>query len=380
MRDFIPVCEPLLAGNELQYISDAVSTGWISSSGKYVEAFEQTFASYCGVKYGVAVCNGTVALHLMLVAAGIGKGDEVIIPSFTMAASAFAVCYTGALPVFVDVDKDTWNIDTTMIEENITGRTKAIMPVHIFGNPCNVPAINEIARNHNLLVLDDAAEAHGAEYSGVKTGALADMTAFSFFANKNITTGEGGMIVTDNKEYYNQLRYFKNVCFPLDAPRIYQHDDIGFNYRMSNLHAALGLAQTERADYYRDLRIKNASLYKKYLAEINGIKFQKDEPNGLSVHWMNAIHINPDLFGKTKEQIIEHLKSNGIETRLLFTGMHKQGALKKYGCDCSGNYPVCDELAKNGFYLPSGSNLTEEEIGFICQMIVELRDPSQKAG
>ncbi|MDR2406664.1 MAG: aminotransferase class I/II-fold pyridoxal phosphate-dependent enzyme, partial [Bacteroidales bacterium] len=181
MKNFIPVCEPLLAGNELLYVNDAVSTGWISSSGKYVEAFEKAFASYCGAHYGVAVCNGTVALHLMLVAAGIGKGDEVIIPSFTMAASAFAICYTGALPVFVDADKDTWNIDASKIEEKITKKTKAIIPVHIFGNPCNVPVIDEIAQKHNLLVLDDAAEAHGAEYNGVKTGMLADMTAFSFF-------------------------------------------------------------------------------------------------------------------------------------------------------------------------------------------------------
>jgi perosamine synthetase len=379
MKNFIPVCEPLLAGNELQYVSDAVSTGWISSSGKYIESFEKAFASYCGARYGVAVCNGTVALHLMLVAAGIGKGDEVVIPSFTMAASAFAVCYTGALPVFVDADKDTWNIDTARIEEKITKKTKAIMPVHVFGNPCNVSVIKKIAQKYNLLVLDDAAEAHGAEYNGVKTGMLADMTSFSFFANKNITTGEGGMVVTDNKEHYNQLRYFKNVCFPLDAPRIYQHSDIGFNYRMSNLHAALGLAQTEKADYYRDLRIKNASLYKKHLAGIKGIQFQKDEPNGLHVHWMNTILINPEVFGKTKERVIEHLKSNGIETRLLFTGMHKQVSLKKYGCDCSGNYPVCEELTKNGFYLPSGSNLTEEEIEFICQKIVELRTATPKA-
>jgi perosamine synthetase len=371
VRNFIPVCEPLLAGNELNYVTDAVSTGWISSSGRYVEAFEREFASYCGARYGVAVCNGTVALHLMLVAAGIGKGDEVIIPSFTMAASAFAVCYAGALPVFVDADKDTWNIDTARIEEKITEKTKAIMPVHIFGNPCNVSHISEIARKFNLLILDDAAEAHGAEYKGVKTGKLADMTAFSFFANKNITTGEGGMVVTDNKEFYDRLRYFKNVCFPLDAPRIYQHNDIGFNYRMSNLHAALGLAQTEKADYYRDLRIKNALLYKKYLTGIKGIQFQKDEPDGLHVHWMNAVLVNPDVFGKTKEQVIDHLKQSGIETRLLFTGMYKQEALKKYGCDCSGSYPVCEELTKNGFYLPSSSNLTEEEIAFICCSINE---------
>jgi perosamine synthetase len=291
-----------------------------------------------------------------------------------MVASAFAVCYTGAMPVFVDANKDTWNIDATNIEEKITSKTKAIMPVHIFGNPCDMRTIQKIARKYNLLVLDDAAEAHGAEYDRVKMGKLADMTAFSFFANKNITTGEGGMVVTDNKDYYDRLRYFKNVCFPLDAPRIYQHDAIGFNYRMSNLHAAIGLAQVEKADYYRDLRIKNARLYKKYLSGTGGIQFQQDEPKGLNVHWMNAILINQDIFGKAKEQVIEHLKQNGIETRLLFTGMHKQDSLKKYGCDCSGNYPVCDNLTGNGCYLPSGSNLTEEEIKFICLKLEEIKN------
>jgi perosamine synthetase len=374
MRKFIPVCEPLLAGNELKYITEAVSTGWISSSGKYVTEFEKAFADYCGVKYAVAVCNGTVALHLMLVAAGLGKGAEVIIPSFTMIASAFAVCYTGALPVFVDAAKDTWNIDQAKIEEKITAKTKAIMPVHIFGNPCAMDDLKKIAKKHNLLILDDAAEAHGAEYAGVKTGKLADMTAFSFFANKNLTTGEGGMVVTDSQEYYNKLRYYKNVCFQLDAPRVYQHEDIGFNYRMSNLHAAIGLAQVEKADYYRDLRLKNAALYRKCLDGVAGVKLQQDEPNGLHVHWMNAVLLEPKVFGKTKEQVIEYLKQNGIETRLLFTGMHKQKSLQKYGCDCSGAYPVCDRLAENGFYLPSGSDLTEEEIEFICQKILAVRN------
>jgi perosamine synthetase len=373
MRKFIPVCEPLLDGNELKYINNAVKTGWISSSGKYVNEFERSFAAYCGTTYGVAVCNGTIALHLMLVAAGIEKGDEIILPSFTMASSAFAICYTGAIPVFVDADKDTWNIDTSKIEEKITKKTKAIMPVHIFGNPCNEKILKEISAKYNLLLLEDAAEAHGAEYGGAKIGSIAEMTAFSFFANKNLTTGEGGMVVTNNKEYYDKLRYYKNVCFPLDAPRIYQHENIGFNYRMSNLHAAIGLAQTEKADYYRKLRIKNANLYKKYLSEVEGIQFQKDEPNTLNVHWMNSILINPDIFGKKKDFVIEYLKNNGIETRLLFTGMHLQKSLKNYGCDCSGSYPITEKLTDNGFYLPSGSNLREKDILFICNKIKESK-------
>ena len=246
MDKFIPVCEPALLGNELKYVTEAVSTGWISSAGKFVTEFESQFAHYCGCKYGVAVCNGTVALHLALVALGVGEGDEVIIPSFTMIATAFAVCYTGAKPVFVDADKDTWNIDVCKIEEKITPRTKVILPVHLFGMMCDMDAINALAAKHHVKVLEDAAESHGAEFRGRRAGSCSDLAAFSFFANKNITTGEGGMVVTNDEDLYNCLRYYKNMCFPLDGPRNYKHEDIGFNYRMSNLHAAIGLAQTER--------------------------------------------------------------------------------------------------------------------------------------
>lgn len=367
---FIPVCEPMLAGNELKYVTEAVSTGWISSSGKYVTEFENQFAEYCGCKYGIAVCNGTIALHLALIGLGIGKGDEVIVPTFTMIASAFAVCYTGAKPVFVDADKDTWNIDVKKIEEKITSKTKAIMPVHIFGKMCDMDAIHALAKKYNLYVLEDAAEAHGASYHGVKAGASSDIAAFSFFANKNITTGEGGMVVTNNKEFYDRARYFKNVCFPLDGPRNYQHEDIGYNYRMSNVVAAIGLAQVEKADDYKEMRIRNHQLYKKYLSDVPGILFQSEpDKDCVDVCWMNTIVIDPAKYGHHKDELIAHLKENEINTRLLFTGMHKQKAMMDYGCDCSGEYPVCEWLTENGFYLPSSSSLTEEQIKFICGII-----------
>lgn len=367
---FIPVCEPMLAGNELKYVTEAVSTGWISSSGKYVTEFENQFAEYCGCKYGIAVCNGTIALHLALIGLGIGKGDEVIVPTFTMIASAFAVCYTGAKPVFVDADKDTWNIDVKKIEEKITSKTKAIMPVHIFGKMCDMDAIHTLAKKYNLYVLEDAAEAHGASYHGVKAGASSDIAAFSFFANKNITTGEGGMVVTNNKEFYDRARYFKNVCFPLDGPRNYQHEDIGYNYRMSNVVAAIGLAQVEKADDYKEMRIRNHQLYKKYLSDVPGILFQSEpDKDCVDVCWMNTIVIDPAKYGHHKDELIAHLKENEIDTRLLFTGMHKQKAMMDYGCDCSGEYPVCEWLTENGFYLPSSSSLTEEQIKFICGII-----------
>jgi perosamine synthetase len=373
MYKFIPVCEPFLNGNESKYVDDCIKSGWISSSGKYVDNFETKFAEYCGSKYAIAVSNGTVALHLALVAMGISEGDEVIIPNFTMIASAFAVCYCKAIPVFVDAEKDSWNIDTKKIEQVITSKTKAIMPVSIFGHPCDMDTINSIAKKYNLLVIEDAAESHGAEYKGVKTGNLADITTFSFFANKNLTTGEGGMIVTNNEFLYNQSKYFKNLCFPLNGPRNYLHNDIGFNYRISNIHAAIGLAQVEKADFYKKLRIKNANLYKYYLEGVSGIKMQTDKDNIVNVHWMNCITVNENEYGKSKLELQNFLTDNGVETRNLFTGMNKQPSLNKYGCKCDGNFEVTNWLTESGFYLPSASNLEEKQIEMISKLIKKFK-------
>ena len=377
---FIPVCEPTLLGNEVKYVTDAIETGWISSSGKYISAFEEAFAAYCGVRYSVAVCNGTVALHVALASIGIGKGDKVIIPDFTMIASAFAVCYTGAMPVFVDAEPNTWNMDANEIEVKIEiekkkgdGRVRAIMPVHIYGHPCDMDPIMAIAERYGLYVVEDAAEVHGAEYKGKKVGSFGDINAFSFYANKNLTTGEGGIVVTDNKELYDRARYFKNLCFPLDSPRSYLHEDIGFNYRMSNLHAAIGLAQLEKADEYRAMRIRNASLYQSILAEVPGLTLQSQKPSTLNVYWMNGVFVDPDKYGHTREELTTHLKTKGIDTRNFFQGMHRQPSLRKYGCDCSGEYPVSELLADNGFYLPSASSLSEDDIRYICQTIADFR-------
>ncbi len=372
MNTFLPVCEPLLAGNELKYVTDAISTGWISSSGSYVAAFEKAFAEYCGVKHGIAVCNGTVALHLALRALGVGPGDEVIIPDFTMIASALAVCYCGAKPVFVDADAATWNIDPTAVEQKITSATKGIMAVHIFGNPCHMAALQQIADHHGIWLMEDAAEAHGALYQGKKAGGLSRIAAFSFFANKNITTGEGGMVVTNDDNLAYTCRYLKNMCFPLDAPRTYLHEDIGYNYRMSNLHAAIGLAQTERADDYKALRQKHGRQYQECLSAIPGILLQKNTPNGESVNWMNGLVLTPE-YGRSRNEVIAHLKENGIDTRLFFNGMHRQPALRNYGCICDKSYPVSDMLADNGFYLPSGSRLQEMDIERVCSTLAAFR-------
>lgn len=372
MDKFIPVCEPFLAGNELKYVTDAVSTGWISSAGKYVAEFENQFAAYSGCKYGVAVCNGTLALHLALVALGIKEGDEVIVPSFTMIASAFAVCYTGAKPVFVDADPDTWNMDVKKIEEKISLRTKAIMPVHLFGQMCDMDAIQSIADKYNLYIIEDAAEAHGATWKGRKAGSCSNVGCFSFFANKNITTGEGGMVVTNDEGIYDKLKYYKNVCFPMSGPRNYLHNDIGFNYRMSNVVAAIGLAQTEKADEYKAMRIRNNELYRHYLSDVPGVSFQKILPDAETVSWMNTIIINSVEYGHTKDELMAYLKENNVDTRLLFNGMHRQKSLLDFGCDCSGEYPVCDYLTENGFYLPSASSLTEDIIKSICELIKDF--------
>jgi perosamine synthetase len=380
MKDkFIPVCEPALLGNELKYVNDAVSTGWISSAGKYVEAFERSFAEYCGVRYAVGVCNGTVALHLALTCLDIGRGDEVIVPNFTMIASAFSVCYTGATPVFVDADKNTWNIDVEQIESKITKKTKAIMPVHIFGLPCHMAGIEKIAKDHGLFIVEDAAESHGAEYNGKKTGSFSDIASFSFFANKNVTTGEGGMVVMKKEELYDKALYYKNLCFPTKNPqRLYKHDHIGFNYRMSNLHAAVGLAQVEKADVYRQMRIRNGRLYRELLADTKGIRFQKEDDNLLNVYWMNGLCVDSTQYGRTRDELIAYLKSNGVDTRVFFTGMNRQKSLQKYGCACEGDYPVTEDLSKNGFYLPSASTLSEDDIKYVCDLIINFRDRGKK--
>ncbi len=370
--DFIPVCSPLLTGNELKYVTDCMETGWISSAGKYVTAFEDSFAKYSEAKHGVAVCNGTVAIHLALQALNIREGDEVLIPNFTMIATAFAVCYTGAMPVFVEADRETWNIDINDLSKKVTGKTKAIIAVSIFGNPCAMDEIMALASEHNLYVIEDAAESHGAEYKGRKLGSIAHLTCFSFFANKNLTTGEGGMVLTNDDSIAKQLRYYKNLCFSLDGPRNYLHEDVGFNYRISNIHAAIGLAQVEKADEYRAMRIKNAQLYEKYLADTPGIIFQKSMSFALNVHWMNAILITKE-YGKSRNELIKHLADNKVDSRTFFLGMDKQPSLKKYGCDVSKSFEVTDWLSENGFYLPSSSHLTENEIKIICELIIDFR-------
>ena len=366
----IPVCEPFLSGKELEYVSDCLRTNWISSKGKYIEAFEEGFARYCGCKYGIATTNGTTALHLALTSIDIGPGDEVIVPAFTMVATVFAIIYTGAKPVLVDAEPSTWNIDPAKIEEKITDKTKVILPVHIYGHPCEMKAIMEIAEKYDLWVVEDAAEAHGAEYSGKKAGSLGHISCFSFYANKIITTGEGGMVVTNEAEIAQKARLLKDLAF--SPEKRFLHTEIGFNYRMTNIQAAIGLAQLERINDLVAARRHNAHYYNSLLKEIPGITLPVEREGAKNVYWMYGILIKNE-FGLSRDELMVKLKEKGIETRTFFYPMHEQPVFQEMNLFKGEQYPVAEDLAQKGLYLPSGSSLKKEKIEEICQTIKEIR-------
>ena len=362
----IPVCEPFLNGKELEYVADCLKSNWISSQGKYIQKFEQGFARYCGCRYGISTTSGTTALHLALVSLGIGAGDEVIIPAFTMIATAFAVAYTGAKLVLVDAEPETWNMDTSQIEARITPRTKAIMPVHIYGHPCDMGPIMEIAREHHLWVIEDAAEAHGAEYKGKKAGGIGDVNCFSFYANKIITTGEGGMVVTNNAEIAERARALKDLAHSREQR--FLHTDIAFNYRMTNLQAAIGLAQFERIEELVERRRAHAYLYNSLLKDIEGIRLPPEREWAKNVYWMYGILIE-DSFGPSRDDLMERLKDRGIDTRAFFTPVHKQPAFQKENLFQGESYPVAERISQEGLYLPSGSGLSRGQIEYVCQVV-----------
>jgi len=369
----IPVCMPLLGKLEKEYLLDCINTNWISSSGKYIKLFEEQFSRYCQTKYGVTATSGTAALHLAFTAAGIGKGDELIMPVFNIASPAFAAIYCGAKPIFVDSESDTWNMDPAQIERKITRRTKAIVPVHIYGHPCDMTAIMRIARKHKLIVVEDAAEAHGAEYRGKKVGGIGDMGCFSFYGNKIITCGEGGMVVTNKKKWADRMRSLKNLSF-LPEKRFW-HKELGFNYRMTNMQAALGSAQFERIDEMTECRRKNAILYNSRLKDIPGVTLPVERPLTKNVYWMYSILIDKN-FGRNRNELIKRLKSMGVESRTFFIPMHQQPVLKKMQVASNGRYPVAEDIAKRGLYLPSGSGLKKKEIEYVCDCIQKIQGKS----
>ncbi len=369
----IPVCEPTIDGNELKYVSECVKTNWISSRGRFINEFEEKFSKFCDCKYGAALSNGTTAIHMALEVLGIGKGDEVIIPTFTMIATCNAVIYSNAKPVFVDAEMETWNMDIGKIEEKITDKTKAIMVVHTYGHPMDMDAVNKIAKKHGLYVIEDAAEAHGAEYKGKRAGSLSDIGCFSFYANKIIMTGEGGMVVSNNEKLIEKAKLLRDHAF---TKKRFIHEELGFNYRLTNLQAAVGVAQMEYADKLVESRIKNANYYNSLLKDVEGITLPPKKEWAKNVYWMYGILIE-DNFGITKDELMVRLKEKGVDTRSFFIPMHKQPLYKKDDerfPDTEGSYPISEELGRKGLYLPSSSHLTKEEMDTVVEKIKEIKD------
>jgi perosamine synthetase len=364
----IRVCEPTLCGNELAYVTDAIQTNWISSAGNYIRRFESLFAEKMGSRYGIACANGTVALHLALATLGLDPGDEVIIPTFTMIATANAVTYCNAVPVLVDSEMGTWNMDPEQIEAKITPRTRAITVVHTYGHPVDMDAINEIAARHGLFVLEDAAEAHGAVYKGRPVGSLGDAASFSFYGNKIVTTGEGGMITTNREDVARLAWNLRDHAFSTE--RHFWHRFVGFNYRMTNLQAAVGLAQTEQMESFVHARRQHAALYTRLLREIPGVVTPPEASWARNVYWMYGILLDPE-FGISRDELRVRLARRGIETRTFFIPMHCQPIyFEQYR---GQRYPVAEDLCRRGLYLPSASGLTEEQVRIVVDAVRECR-------
>ena len=369
----IPVAEPSIGQQELRNITEAVESGWISSIGKFIPEFEEKFAAYCETKYGIATSSGTTALHLALIALGIEPGDEIIIPTLTFVATANAVIYTGARPVFVDSHPDYWCINPENIEEAITPRTKAIIPVHLYGHPCDMDAILDIARRHNIYVIEDAAEAHGAEYKGKRAGSFGDISCFSFYGNKIITTGEGGMCVTSNKQLADKMKTLRD--HGMNPDKRYWHDIIGFNYRMTNMQAAIGVAQLERIDEFVEKKRELAGWYSeglKDLAENKLVTLHPEMPWAKCVYWMYCILLE-DKSSVSRDELMKRLKNEGIDTRTLFYPMHVLPPYR-YG----GKFPIAEELSQKGVNLPSGVTLTGKDTTSVITAVKMLLQ--QKGG
>ena len=364
----IRIAEPSLGPEELKNVVQAVQSGWISSQGEFIPQFEQKFARYCGVQHGVATSNGTTALHLALEALGIGKGDEVIVPALTFIATANAVTYCGAEPVLVDSHPSYWCLDPDLIEASITKRTRAIIPVHLYGHPCDMEAISAIAARHRLYVIEDAAEAHGAGLQGRKVGSFGHVNCFSFYGNKIITTGEGGMCLTGDQDLAQRMRILRD--HGASPGRRYWHDVVGYNYRMTNLQAAVGSAQVDRLDGLIKQRRLVSGWYDDALrhgAESGVIRLPPRMPWAESVCWLYSILIE-DTFGMGRDDIIGELAGQGIETRPFFYPLN---VMPPHFRDPSG-FPVAAELSRKGLSLPSGANITEETAARIAGCLTAL--------
>jgi perosamine synthetase len=361
----IPVAEPDIGEDELKNVIEAVRSGWVSSKGPFIKEFEEKFSSYVGVKYGVATSNGTTALHLALAALEIGRKDEAIVPSLTFASVPNTVLYTGAEPVFVDSHPDYWCIDPSKIEEEVNKKTKVIIPVHLYGNPCDMDVIMEIARDHDLFVVEDCAEAHGAEYKDKKVGKFGRISCFSFYGNKIITTGEGGMCLTDDEDLAQKMRVLRD--HGMNIEKKYWHEVVGFNYRMTNLQAALGVAQLEKIDSLIERKRRIAKRYKSLLKDVEGIVLHPEMSWTKSVYWLYSVLIDNRGYGMSRDELMNKLEKNGVETRRFFYPLHLMPPYKKYAASC--HLPVAEKLSSSGINLPSGVKLKEEEIHKVAFLI-----------
>lgn len=365
----LPVNQPLLDGREKELLIECIETGWISSDGPNIKKFEDGFADYIGVKYGIAVTNGTVALEAALFAIGIGEGDEVIMPSFTIISCAIAVVRFGAIPVLVDIEPDTWNIDVEQIEAKITSRTKAIMAVHMYGHPSDLDPILAIANRHGLMVIEDASQVHGALYKGSKCGSIGHISTFSFYANKIITTGEGGMVMTSDSRIAERARSYRNLCFRKE--RRFYHTEMGNNLRMTNMQAALGVAQLARLDEFVELKRANGSIYLERLNHLQGVKAQVEKPWARMVYWMYCVELDTST-GHNAESMMAALAQRGIGTRPFFLGLHEQPVFHAKGWYLNESFPVAERAARQGFYLPSSVTLKESDIDFVVDQVAEV--------
>jgi perosamine synthetase len=374
VKKFFPVSEPTITREDKKNAFDAINSGFISSEGKYNKLFENSFSNYIGAKYAIALSNGTVALETALYAIGIEKGDEVILPNFTIVSCLNSIIKLGAIPIFVDVDKNHWNIDHNLIEKKITKRTKAIIVCHIFGHPAEIKKIIQIRNKYNIKVIEDCAESHGAEYKGKKIGNFGDISTFSFYSNKLITTGEGGMVLTSNKKFADRARGYKNLFF--GKTDRFKHKDLGSNYRLTNIQAAIGYSQTKRINSIVEKKRKIGFWYLHYLKDINKLELQKEMSWAKTVFWMYAVVIKSSAIDAKK--IINAMAKRNIQCRPLFYNLNKQPFLSKFNIKDNRKYPVTDKLAKYGFYLPSSLKLTKKDVVYIVNQLKEVLDGNKK--
>ena len=358
-----PVTEPHLDNSDREHLLDAFDSGWISSQGPYLEQFERDFARFTGSSRALAVCNGTMALHLALMALNLQPGDEVIVPTFTYIASANAVHYCGATPVFVDCSPDTWNLDPAAVEAAITSRTVGIMPVHLYGMPCDMSALCQIATRHGLWVVEDAAEAHGATVNGQRVGTFGAIASFSLFGNKIITTGEGGVVTTNDEALAARMTLLRGQG--MDPARRYWFPMVGYNYRMTNLAAALGVSQLIKIDALIAAHQRVHHWYREALSDMDSLAWQGTRPNTVSVQWLTSVRLrSAEHRPALRDSLMARLRTDGIDTRPFFYPMH---AMPPYAADTS--FPVADAVASSGINLPSSPRLTERDVAYIATRV-----------